>query len=146
MEPRLRARTEAAHGDTWALWMGLQAHLVVAAIAAATLGLFFVGGASGSSGSTAKRPAVTVRVGDFFYKPKLVTVHVGQAVRFVNVGKIPHTVADTDARGAIRSRLIKPRPLDHGQVQTARFTKPGRISYVCTFHPTLMKGRIVVIR
>jgi hypothetical protein len=27
-------------------------------------------------------------------------------VRFVNVGKIPHTVADTDARGVIRSRLI----------------------------------------
>lgn len=127
METRLRART-------------------LAVAFAAALGLASVGGASGSSGSTAKRAAVTVRVGDFFYKPKLVTVHVGQAVRFVNVGKIPHTVADTNAAGAVRSRLIKPRPLEHGQVQTVRFTKPGRIPYLCTFHPTLMKGRIVVIR
>jgi plastocyanin len=89
---------------------------------------------------------VTVRLGEYFYKPKVVTVHVGQAVRFVNVGKIEHTVADTDARGAIRSRLIKPRPLSHGQVQTVRFAKPGRVLYLCTFHPTLMKGRINVVR
>jgi plastocyanin len=85
-------------------------------------------------------------MGDFFFKPKLVTVHVGQAVRFVNVGKIEHTVADTDAKGNIRSRLIKPRPLARGNVQTVRFKKAGRISYLCTFHPTLMKGRIVVLR
>jgi plastocyanin len=126
--------------------MCTHAHLVLAAALAAALGLASVGGASGSSGSTATRPPVTIRVGDFFYKPKLATVHLGQAVRFVNVGKIPHTVADTDARGAIRSRLIKPHPLEHGQVQVFRFTKTGRISYLCTFHPTLMKGRIVVIR
>ena len=64
----------------------------------------------------------------------------------MNVGKIPHTVADTDARGVIRSRLIKPRPLGHGQVQVVPFTKTGRVSYLRTFHPTLMKGRIVVVR
>lgn len=125
--------------------MGHPAHLF-AALLGVTLGLAFVGGASGSSGSTATRPPVTIRVGGFFYKPKLATVHVGQAVRFVNVGRIPHTVADTDARGAIRSRLIKPRPLEHGQVQVVRFARPGRVSYLCTFHPTLMKGRLVVVR
>jgi plastocyanin len=85
-------------------------------------------------------------MGDFFFKPKVVTVHVGQTLRFVNVGKIEHTVADTDAKGNIRSRLIKPRPVAHGDVQAVRFKKTGRISYLCTFHPTLMKGRIVVIR
>jgi plastocyanin len=125
--------------------LGHPAHLF-AALLGATLGLAFVGGASGSAGSTAARPSVTIRVGDFFYKPRLATVHVGQAVRFVNVGKIPHTVADTDARGVIRSRLIRPRPIGHGQVQVVRFTKTGSVSYLCTFHPTLMKGRIVVVR
>ena len=89
---------------------------------------------------------MTIRLGEYFFKPKVVTVHVGQAVRFVNVGKIEHTVADTDAGGAIRSRLIKPRPLAHGQVQVVRFKHGGRILYLCTFHPTLMKGRINVIR
>lgn len=88
---------------------------------------------------------MTVRLGEFFFKPKVVTVHVGQRVRFVNVGQIEHTVADTDARGAIRSGLIKPRPLGHGQAQVVRFGKPGRILYLCTFHPALMKGRIIVL-
>jgi plastocyanin len=89
---------------------------------------------------------MTIRLGEYFFKPKVVTVHVGQAVRFVNVGKIEHTVADTDAKGTIRSRLIKPRPLSHGQVQTVRFKRAGLIRYLCTFHPTLMKGRITVVR
>jgi plastocyanin len=112
--------------------------------AAVALGLA-VGGASGSIGSTAARQPVTIRLGEFFYKPKVVTVHVGQPVRFLNVGKIEHTVADTDAKGGIRSRLIKPRPLGHGQAQVVRFKKPGRILYLCTFHPALMKGRIIVL-
>ena len=117
--------------------------LGIAAVVA--LGLA-VGGASQSSGGTVARQPVTIRLGEYFYKPGVVTVHVGQTVRFVNVGKIEHTVADTDAKGAIRSRLIKPRPLAHGQVQIVRFAKPGRVLYLCTFHPTLMKGRINVVR
>ena len=98
-----------------------------------------------SGGSDSTRAAVTIRMGEFFYRPKLVTVHVGQTVRFVNVGKIQHTVADTDRRWSIRSRLIKPRPLGHGAVQTVRFGHAGTVYYLCTFHPTLMRGRIVVV-
>jgi plastocyanin len=75
-------------------------------------------------------------MGDFFFKPKVVTVHVGQAVRFVNVGKIEHTVADMDANGNIRSRLSRWRPLARGAYRwsasrsadgsrtSARFTRP----------------------
>jgi plastocyanin len=118
--------------------------LGVAAAVAVALGSV-VGGASGRSESTAVRRPVTIRLGEYFFKPKVVTVHVGQAVRFVNVGKIEHTVADTSAAGAIRSRLIKPRPLGHGQTQVVRFARAGRVFYLCTFHPTLMKGRIVVL-
>ncbi|MDX6414018.1 MAG: Copper binding protein plastocyanin/azurin family [Gaiellaceae bacterium] len=114
-----------------------------AAAVALALGVA-AGGASGG-GTAARRPAVTIRMGDFFFKPKVVTVHIGQAVRFVNVGRIEHTVADTDAKGPIRSRLIKPRPLAHGQTQVVRFKRAGRILYLCTFHPSLMKGRIFVL-
>jgi plastocyanin len=103
------------------------------------------GGASASAGAAA-RPPVTIRMGDFFFRPGVVKVHVGQAVRFVNVGKIVHTVADTNAKGAVRSKLIHPRPLAHGQVQVVRFAKTGTVHYLCTFHPTLMKGRIIVVR
>ncbi len=117
--------------------------LLLAAIAALT----FATGVSSASGHTgAKRGPVTIQFGEFFYRPSTVTVHVGQEVRFVNVGKIAHTVADTD-RGwkHIRSKLIEPRPLAHGQVQTVRFSKPGLVYYLCTFHPTLMRGKIIVV-
>jgi plastocyanin len=102
-------------------------------------------GVSSASGH-ARHPTVTIRMGDFFYKPAHVTVHAGQKVRFVNVGKIAHTVADTDAKGNLRSKLIKPRALERGQSQTVAFARPGLVHYLCTFHPTLMRGTIEVVR
>ena len=115
---------------------------------AAALAAALVAASPGASASSAhaRRPAVTIRFGEFFYRPAAVTVHVGQPVRFLNVGKIAHTVADTDAKGHIRSRLIRPRPLGHGQSQTVTFAEPGVVHYVCTFHPTLMRGTITVVR
>jgi plastocyanin len=102
-------------------------------------------GVSTASGH-ARQPTVTIRMGDFFYRPAHATVHVGQKVRFVNVGRIAHTVADADAKGNVRSKLIKPRALERGQSQTVRFTRPGLVRYLCTFHPTLMRGTIKVVR
>ncbi len=100
---------------------------------------------STATGAVAPAP-VTVTFGEFFYKPALITVKVGQKVVFRNVGKIAHTVANTDAKGNIRSTLIKPRNLDPRQTQVVSFAKPGVVYYLCTFHPTLMKGRIIVTR
>jgi plastocyanin len=93
----------------------------------------------------ARLPVVTIRFGEFFFRPSAATVHVGQKVRFVNVGKIAHTVADTDAHWNIRSKLIHPRPLASGQSQTVVFAHPGLVHYLCTFHPTLMRGTIEVV-
>ena len=70
-----------------------------------------------SAAGHAPRPTVTIRMGDFFYRPAVVTVHTGQKVRFVNVGKIAHTVADTDRKGNVRSKLIHPRALEHGRAR-----------------------------
>ena len=86
----------------------------------------------------------TVKFGEYFYKPKRLTIRSGDSVRFVNVGKIEHTVADSTKSGTIRSRVIKPRPLKHGRSQTVRLTKRATVYYVCTFHPQLMRGVIVV--
>jgi plastocyanin len=102
-------------------------------------------GGGEAAAAPAARPTVTIRMGEFFFRPRLVTVHVGQAVRFVNVGRIQHTVADTDRRWDVRSRLIRPRPLGHGAAQIVRFARTGTVYYLCTFHPTLMRGRIVVV-
>ncbi len=94
--------------------------------------------------TAARTPNRQIRLGEYFYAPKVVTVRFGQKVRFVNAGRIPHTVADTSKAGAIRARAIKPRPLAHGQSQVVSFARPGLVYYLCTFHPTLMRGRIVV--
>jgi plastocyanin len=122
-----------------------RALLVVLSVLAALGAATGSGGGLKSADAAAAKP-VTVRLGEFFFRPRVATVHVGQPVRFVNVGKIEHTVADTDAHGHIRSKLIHPRPLAHGQVQAVKFAGPGTVQYVCTFHPTLMRGRIVVVR
>jgi len=113
-----------------------------AAFAAPTVATPGVSSAAGH----ARHPTVTIRMGEFFYRPKHVTVHVGQKVRFLNVGKIAHTVADTDAHGNVRSKLIRPRALAHGESQTVTFSRPGVVDYLCTFHPTLMRGTIDVVR
>jgi plastocyanin len=88
----------------------------------------------------------TVSFGEYFYRPSNVTVRVGQPVVFVNAGKITHTVADTNTKGVITSRVIKPRPLDAGQRQRVTFSRPGFYRYLCTFHPTLMKGTVTVTK
>ena len=81
---------------------------------------------------------------DFSYAPATATVRVGQRVRFVNRGRIGHTVADVNAKGAILGKAIRPTLLETGQSQVVTFTKPGRVAYLCTLHPTLMKGTEVV--
>lgn len=86
----------------------------------------------------------TVKFGEYFYSPKRLSVRVGDSVRFVNAGKIEHTVADSSRSGTIRSKLIRPRPLERGKSQTVRFRKRGTVYYLCTFHPDLMRGRVVV--
>ena len=117
----------------------LRVLVLVAALGVTTAAL----GAPRSHAGT--RATVTVRLGEFYFSPKVITVHVGQKVRFLNVGKIDHTVADTDSKGNLRSQLIHPRQLAHGQSQVVTFARPGTVYYLCTFHPTLMSGRIIVV-
>ena len=124
----------------------MRSRLLAVGVACAALAAGVSGSAGGAAAGHAALPPVTVKMGEFFFRPRVVHVRVGQTVRFVNVGKIEHTVADTGVRGNVRSRLIHPRPLAHGAVQVVRFAKPGTIRYLCTFHPTLMRGTIVVGR
>lgn len=86
----------------------------------------------------------TIAMGDFSYSPSPLTVRAGERVTFVNRGKIDHTIADTDVSGEIRSTLIKPRPIAPQETQVVTFATPGTVDYICTYHPTLMRGTIIV--
>jgi plastocyanin len=95
---------------------------------------------------TAHAAAAThvVRLGEYFYRPKHLTIRAGSRVRFVNIGRIEHTVADSTKGGKILSRLIKPHPLAKGRSQTVTFRRAGTVYYLCTFHPDMMRGVITV--
>jgi plastocyanin len=86
---------------------------------------------SGSSGSNPK-----VAVADFSFSPKTVDVKVGQTVTWTNQGQTEHTIKGPG--------FFSPRALGHGEKYTHRVSKPGRFPYLCTLHPTLMRGSVVV--
>ena len=62
------------------------------------------------------------------YDPPLLTAAVGDRIRFLNAGRMPHTA--TAADGSFDTGLI---PAGASLVVT--LTKPGELSYVCTPHP-----------
>lgn len=116
------------------------------AVATALSAVAVISGVAEQSRTPAAHAAKTTRVklGEYFYTPKRITVSVGDSLRFVNVGKIEHTVADSTKSGMIRSKIIRPRPLKRGQSQIVRFRRRGTVYYVCTFHPDMMHGVVIV--
>jgi plastocyanin len=77
-----------------------------------------------------------VRIDNFAFEPREITVRPGAAVAWVNHDDSPHTVAGTD--GAFSSAA-----LDTGDRFTRTFTKPGRYDYFCTMHPHMV-GTVIV--
>jgi plastocyanin len=83
-------------------------------------------------------PATTiVKISNFTFGPKAITVKVGQTVTWTNDDDIPHTVVATDK--SFRSKV-----LDTGQSFSFTFTKPGAVPYFCSIHP-MMTGKVIVI-
>jgi plastocyanin len=81
-------------------------------------------------------PAI-VKISNFTFDPKALTVKVGQTVTWTNDDDIPHTVVATDK--SFRSKV-----LDTGQSFSFTFTKPGAVAYFCSIHP-MMTGKIMVV-
>jgi plastocyanin len=79
---------------------------------------------------------VMVKISNFTFGPKEVTVKVGQTITWTNDDDIPHTVVATDK--SFRSKV-----LDTGQSFSFTFTKPGQIAYFCSLHP-MMTGKVNV--
>jgi plastocyanin len=110
---------------------GALALVVGAALALPLLGCGGSGGGDQGSGA----PAGAVEVGDFFFRPADKRVHVGEVVSWVNTGEQLHTV---------KGPGFASHAFGGGQSYRFRFTKAGTYRYICTLHPTLMKGAIVV--
>lgn len=86
----------------------------------------------GFGGIAQPAPTVTVKVGDFFFKPGNKTVRRGTKVRFEWVGNSRHNVVKTRGPdGPIRSRTTSRRDVNF----VKRFTKRGTYRLICTLHP-----------
>lgn len=80
--------------------------------------------------------AHTVLIEGLAFKPRVLVVHRGDRITWVNKDPFPHTVTSTS--GKFDSHEIAP---DGSWTYVAR--KAGEYDYVCTLHVT-MKGRLEV--
>lgn len=119
---------------------------LAAAVLAAALAIALVGAAtaSGANGARAVKPAAVaatttkrVKIVDFGFSPRRLTISRGTRVRWVNTGAVPHT--STSNTGKWDSGVLAP-----GDAFSRVFKKAGTFRYHCTIHPTLMRGKIIV--
>jgi len=94
-----------------------------------------------SQGNRTSLVAVTtvkrVKIINFAFKPKTITIAKGTKVRWRNDGSVSHTT--TSNKGLWDSGVLAP-----GATFGRLFRKVGTFKYHCTIHPTLMRGKIVV--
>lgn len=80
--------------------------------------------------------ASKVKIDNFAFTPKDLTVKVGTTVIFENDDDIPHQVVAAD--NSFRSKA-----LDTGDTYAFTFTTLGDVAYFCGLHP-FMQGKITV--
>jgi plastocyanin len=108
--------------------------LALGTAVAAVPGVAACGGGYGEAGeATANQPQVALV--DFAFEPAGTTIEAGQTVTFDNRGEQIHNV---------RGPGFFSEALTAGESYSHRFPKPGRFPYLCTLHPTLMRGAITV--
>jgi len=103
------------------LALGAIAPLVAIAIAAA---------------SPARAATIEVKIDNFTFNPKQVTVKAGDTVTWVNHDDIPHTVTS-------KTLVFRSKALDSDDKFSFTFTALGSFDYFCSLHP-MMTGTIVV--
>jgi plastocyanin len=84
-------------------------------------------------------PTKTVKLGNYFYRPKTMTIGRGTKVTWVwDTFGIKHNVAVKSGPTKFRSNNLGSGSYSH------TFRKQGTYHIYCTLHPTLMKETIVV--
>ena len=92
--------------------------------------------AIGIAGSPVRAADTEVRIDNFTFNPKQITVKAGDTVTWVNHDDIPHTVAS-------KIQAFRSKALDTDDKFSFTFATPGTYPYFCALHP-VMTGTIVV--
>jgi amicyanin len=90
----------------------------------------------GIAGSPARAADIEVKIDNFTFNPKQITVKAGDTVTWVNHDDIPHTVAS-------QTQVFRSKALDTDDKFSFTFATPGTYPYFCALHP-VMTGTIVV--
>ena len=77
-----------------------------------------------------------IKIDNFVFGPKSITVPVGTTVTWTNGDDIPHTSVSTDG-------VFKSKVLYTDEKFSYTFTKSGKYPYYCTIHPK-MTGTVIV--
>ena len=85
-----------------------------------------------------KRSHVEVKIDNFSFGPKVLTVSAGSTVKWTNHDDIPHNIV------SVENKFSSPT-LDTDQSFAFQFREPGRYPYFCKIHP-MMTGTVVVER
>lgn len=94
------------------------------------------GGSGGSGGNPALTGRATVVLRNIAFRPKTVTVKVGETVTWVwDDGSVTHNVVFDDL--PVKSNIMTKGTFRH------TFSEPGTFRYRCTIHPS-MTGAVVV--
>jgi plastocyanin len=88
------------------------------------------------AGSPVRAADTEVRIDNFTFNPKQITVKAGDTVTWVNHDDIPHTVAS-------QTQVFRSKALDTDDKFSFTFATPGTYPYFCALHP-VMTGTIVV--
>ncbi|HEY5093701.1 MAG TPA: cupredoxin family copper-binding protein [Candidatus Eremiobacteraceae bacterium] len=118
----------------------MRAALAATAIVAAVLTFAVTGRTDPMSQATATpgptAAPVAVKITNFAFSPQKVVIPVGGSVTWTNNDDVAHTATATDSS-------FDSGNLANGQSWTKTFTKAGKYSYICTYHPN-MTGTIIV--
>ena len=94
-----------------------------------------VGAAEGEAGPSGATQVVRVRVVDFAFRPRNLTIAHGTVVRWMNRGDVTHT---TTSNTSLWNHTLAP-----GEIFRRRFRRMGTFAYHCSIHPQ-MTGTITV--
>jgi plastocyanin len=115
------------------LGAGLTAVIAVVALAGCGGGGSAKTNASGgSAGSATAGDKIIIK--DFAYAPADLAVKVGQAITVTNEDSAVHTITADD-------KSFDTGDLAKGKSMTIKISKPGKYTYICTYHQ-YMKGTI----
>jgi plastocyanin len=80
-----------------------------------------------------------VEMGDTFFKPKEITISVGDTITWVNKGKQTHTATSDDGK-TFDTKGVKAG----AQSKPVKFEQAGKFPYHCDPHEDDMKGTVIV--